>query len=157
MKNMRTPVIYIPLRWALYVHDLILSISGGVSGINPQQKGQLDSVLSHIKNDIYYPSIVEKTAHLVYSVIMFHIFIDANKRTSMALGQYFLSVNNYECQDFFPKMEPVVVMIASHLLSKDELNIIISCLVKRVPYPEAIETKMKNYESKLAEENNLTR
>ena len=57
----------------------------------------------------------------------------------------------------FSKMEPVVVMIASHLLSKDELNIIISCLVKRVPYPEAIETKMKNYESKLAEENNLTR
>lgn len=56
----------------------------------------LESPLEHIKNDDYYPDFQSKLCHLVFSVNKNHAFIYGNKRSSLALGSYFLQINGYD-------------------------------------------------------------
>ncbi len=44
----------------------------------------------------FYPTIYDKTAHLGYSIISGHPFIDGNKRTGMYVSLFTLNVNDYE-------------------------------------------------------------
>jgi death-on-curing protein len=70
---------YFDVNLALNIHDKIIKKSGGLSGI--KDKGQLESVLQNIQNDIYYPVIYDKLTHLIFGVNKFHCFFDGNKRT----------------------------------------------------------------------------
>ncbi|QTJ54199.1 type II toxin-antitoxin system death-on-curing family toxin [Dolosigranulum pigrum] len=111
------------------IHDIIIDQSGGLPGI--KDKGQLESVLCHIQNDIYYPTFIDKLTHLVHSIIMFHMFNDGNKRTSIALGAHFLNINYYVyCTDSFLKfMEDIVVQVADNQIDKQELKQIITEII----------------------------
>ena len=82
--------IYFDIEHAIRTHDFIIENSGGSSGII--EIGKVESVLDHIQNDLYYPEFEDKLTHLVFSVNKFHAFNDGNKRTSIALGAYFLEV-----------------------------------------------------------------
>jgi death-on-curing protein len=88
--------LYFDTIHAISVHDDIIVKSGGNSGI--LNIGLLESVLEHIKNDIYYPSIEEKITHLFYSVNKNHAFNDGNKRSAIALSAYFMEINCYGFQ-----------------------------------------------------------
>ena len=99
-----------------------------------------ESVLIHIQNDIYYPNLLEKLTHLVYSVIQNHAFVDGNKRTALACGAYFLGLNGYDkkIDNYLDIMEDVVVNVASNQTTKQELNLILEeiiydRLVKKLP------------------------
>lgn len=85
--------VYFPLQRAIQEHDNIIELSGGARGILKEEL--LESALTFIQHDGYYPKIEDKLTHLVYSIAMNHCFIDGNKRSSIALGAYFLEVNNY--------------------------------------------------------------
>ena len=117
---------YFDIELVIEIHDIIIDQSGGLPGI--KDKGQLESVLCHIQNDIYYPTFIDKLTHLVHSIIMFHMFNDGNKRTSIALGAYFLNINYYVyCTDSFLKfMEDIVVQVANNQVDKQELKQIIT-------------------------------
>lgn len=80
--------------YAIKIHDKIIEISGGRSGI--KDYGNIDSPLTHIQNDDYYPTFEDKLTHLVFSFNKFHAFNDGNKRTSIAMGAFFLGVNGLE-------------------------------------------------------------
>lgn len=136
---------YIPLSWALTVHDIVLKESGGLKGL--KDVGQLESVLAHIKNNDYYLSIVEKAAHLIYSIAMFHVFSDGNKRTALAIGVYFLTINGYtECHDkFYRDMEALLLMLAEKRISKEQLQVYIECIIFDIDYPEALKLRLINY------------
>lgn len=43
-----------------------------------------------------YPSIFLKTAAMIQSILLNHPFVDANKRTALATGEYFLYLNKKE-------------------------------------------------------------
>jgi death-on-curing protein len=62
--------LYFDKQHAIFVHDNIIEISGGNPGA--LNLGLLDSVLEHIKNDLYYPTIEEKITHLFFSVNRVH-------------------------------------------------------------------------------------
>ncbi|MCW6652573.1 type II toxin-antitoxin system death-on-curing family toxin [Aerococcaceae bacterium NML191292] len=113
---------YFDLDYALMVHDLVIEESGGRTGI--KDIGQLESVLTHIQNDTYYPTFEDKLTHLVFSVIQFHMFIDGNKRTSLLLGAYFMNLNHYTyyIDNFIVEMENIVVAVASGRMTKEELQ-----------------------------------
>lgn len=81
--------IYFSLEYALKVHEHVINVSGVLQGITPQNKGQLDSILCHVKNDEYYPNFIDKLTHIIYSITKFHVFIDRNKRTAIALFGYY--------------------------------------------------------------------
>lgn len=121
---------YISIDFALRVHDFVIEKSGGLYGV--KDRGQLDSVLTHIQNDDYYLSFEDKLTHLIYSIIQFHMFVDGNKRTAISLGAYFMNLNHYTyaTDDFIEAMEDIVVEVAEGTVDKKELLKIVTKLLK---------------------------
>jgi death on curing protein len=68
--------LYFDVDHAIQVHDWIIEKSGGMSGIN--NPGQLESSLTHLQNDDYYPDFVDKLTYLVFALVKFHVFSDGN-------------------------------------------------------------------------------
>ncbi|WP_101773731.1 type II toxin-antitoxin system death-on-curing family toxin [Peptostreptococcus faecalis] len=111
-------------------HDKLIKKIGGRYGI--MDLGILDSLLDHIKNDIYYPSFESKVSRLVFSIAKFHVFMDGNKRTSIAIGALFLNINDYGyCSDtFIDEMENIVLMVVQNIISEDLLLEIITSIIE---------------------------
>jgi len=122
---------YFDLTHAIKVHDMIIDISGGRPGHDPQKVQMLDATLEHIQNDLYYPTFLDKIAHLLYSINKSHAFIDGNKRSSLALSAYFLQLNGYDycVTDFIYRMENIVVWVADNKIDKDLLKDIIEDII----------------------------
>lgn len=139
---MNENINYFGTSFAISAHDYILEISGGLSGI--KDYGQLDSVLTNIQNDLYYPSFEDKITHLVFSTIKFHMFMDGNKRTSIAIGAAFLNLNNrnYRSEIFITEMENIVLWVAQGLIDKELLQEIISSIIKYNYIEESIKLKI---------------
>lgn len=133
---------YITSEWAIKAHDYIIHESGGLLGTS--NIILLESVLGHIQNDMYYPGFEDKLTHLVYSVNKNHAFRDGNKRSSIALGAYFLEVNGLDyCVDkFIIEMENIAVHVADNLIDKDLLHEIVCSLVFEDDYSETLKLKL---------------
>jgi death on curing protein len=134
--------IYIDIEYAIKTHDKILEVSGGISGIIDQ--GRLESTLEHIQNDDYYPTFEEKLTHLVFAINKGHCFQDGNKRTSIALGAFFLELNGLDTlvNKFIIEMENVAVAVADNIIDKELLAEIIFSLLSEEEYSEELKLKI---------------
>ena len=143
-------MFYFDIAHAIEVHDWIIENSGGRAGI--LEIGSLESALEHIQNDMYYPVLEEKLTHLVFAINKFHAFNDGNKRSSIALGAYFLELNGYDycVKQFVTKMENISVWVAENRINKDLLGDIIASIIIDDEYPEAL--KLRIYEAVEQEE-----
>ncbi|MEZ9042663.1 type II toxin-antitoxin system death-on-curing family toxin [Vibrio sp. 10N.247.311.47] len=139
---MTLPLFYFDVEHAVNTHDWIIDNSGGLSGT--KNVGQLESVLDHIQNDLYYPNLEDKLTHLVFSINKFHAFNDGNKRSSLVLGAYFLEVNGYDycLKKFVFEMENIVVWVAENKIDKVLLQEIITSIIMDDDYPEALKLKI---------------
>lgn len=111
-------------------HNEVLKKSGGLSGVH--DKNLLMGFLDFIRNDDYYPTFEQKLTHLVFSIAKNHGFVDGNKRTSIVAGAFFLEINSfdqYTIDLFMQEMQNVVLLVASNILEKDELEKIIYDIV----------------------------
>ena len=135
-------VIYFDIEHAVRTHDFIIEKSGGNPGVI--ELGRIESILDHIQNDLYYPEFEHKLTHLVFSVNKFHAFNDGNKRTSVALGAYFLEVNGIEyCVDkFMIEMENICVYVADNKIDKEFLQEIITSILSEDDYNEELKLKL---------------
>ncbi|MCG9751106.1 type II toxin-antitoxin system death-on-curing family toxin [Vibrio brasiliensis] len=143
---------YFDVTYAVSTHDWIIEKSGGLTGT--KDIGQLESPLEHIQNDWYYPEIEDKLTHLVFSINKNHAFNDGNKRSSLALGAYFLELNGFDyiVQHFVREMENIAVWVADNVIDKELLHKIISSILYDDEY--SIELKLEIYEAvQRAEEN----
>ena len=133
---------YFNIKYAIKEHDFIINESGGSHGVN--DLGLLESVLEHIQNDFYYPEFEIKLTHLVYSVNKNHAFSDGNKRSSIALGAYFLEINglNYCIDKFIIEMENISVHVADNRIDKDLLYEIIYSIINEDFYAEELKLKI---------------
>jgi death-on-curing protein len=68
-------IVYLSLEQAIDIHDRTISISGG-GARGSLDVGSLESVLTQIKNDDYYPSFASKLSHLFFGACKFHSFQD---------------------------------------------------------------------------------
>lgn len=136
------PVFYFDLAHALGVHDWIIEHSGGLQGI--RDLNPLESVLDHIQNDDYYPGMIPKLTHLVFSINKFHAFNDGNKRSSIALGAYFLELNGYDycIKKFVLEMENMAVWLADGKIGKDLLERIIESILLEDDYSETLKLEI---------------
>lgn len=66
--------IYFDAAHAIQVHDEIIAKSGGIQGI--LNIGLLESVIEHVRNDVYYPEMEHKVTHLFFSINKNHSFQD---------------------------------------------------------------------------------
>jgi len=135
-------LLYFDLAHAIKVHDKVLEVSGGLPGI--LHSGRLESILTHVQNDDYYPSFEEKLTHIVFSIITSHCFFDGNKRTSIALGAFFLEINGLDAfvNKFIIEMENICVHVANNLIDKVLLQEIITSLIEEDEYGEELKLKI---------------
>lgn len=133
---------YFDIKHAIETHDFIINESGGLHGVN--DLGLLESVLEHIQNDFYYSEFETKVTHLVYSVNKNHAFIDGNKRSSIALGAYFLELNglDYCVNRFIIEMENITVHVADNRIDKDLLYEIIYSIINEDDFSEELRIKL---------------
>jgi death-on-curing protein len=133
---------YFTSEYVIKIHDKIIELSGGKSGV--KEFGNIDSPIHHIQNDDYYPSFEEKLTHLVFSINKNHAFNDGNKRTSIALGAFFLEVNGLDVfvNKFIIEMENIAVTVADNLIDKELLGEIIYSLINEEEYSEEIKLKI---------------
>lgn len=134
--------VYFDLEHAIRTHDFIIEKSGGSPGAI--DSGKVESVLEHIQNDFYYPEFEDKLTHLVFSVNKLHAFNDGNKRTSIALGAYFLEVNGIDfCVDkFIIEMENIAVYVADNKIDKGLLHELIISILTEDEYCEELKLKI---------------
>lgn len=120
------------------VHDWIIENSGGLPGT--KDRYQVESPLVHIQNDDYYPEMADKLAFLVYAINKNHAFLDGNKRSSIALGAYFLELNGYDyvIRRFVLHMENIAVYVAVNAVDRPLLRRIIESLLYEEDYSEAL-------------------
>ncbi|MGN0946843.1 MAG: type II toxin-antitoxin system death-on-curing family toxin [Megasphaera sp.] len=108
---------------AMEKHDYIIQVSGGLPGIVPGNQQHLESLLTFVQNDLYYPSFIEKLAFLTYTIAKDHIFVDGNKRSAIAIGAYFMAINDYD--DLIPRymteMENYVVWAMENKIDREDL------------------------------------
>lgn len=105
---------YIDAEKAKDIHLLTIKHSGGgAEGI--LDFGKIESVLTHIQNDDYYPTFVDKLTHLFFCVCKFHSFEDGNKRLAITLSVQFLLINGYlaVAQTFFRETENISYHVAA--------------------------------------------
>ncbi len=133
--------LYFDVDHAIQVHDWIIDQSGGMAGIN--NLGQLESSLTHLQNDDYYPEFVDKLTYLIFALVKFHVFSDGNKRSSIALGTYFLELNGYSItKKFVIEMENIVVWLAENKIKEDLLKDLIESLIYEDDYSEELKLRL---------------
>lgn len=144
MEIFQLNLFYFDSKHAIDVHDWIIENSGGRSGVI--NLNNLEAPLEFIQDDLYYPTIEDKLAYLVYSINKNHAFNDGNKRSSIALGAYFLEINGYDylVKQFVLKMENIAVWVADNLIDRDLLKEIIESLLYEDEYSENLKIKLAN-------------
>lgn len=93
VKNIR----YLSVEQVKELHEQVIGRTGGASGI--LNEAVLESAVNRPKAAIgheeLYPSLLEKAAALLHSLISNHPFVDGNKRTAFMAMQEFLRLNRY--------------------------------------------------------------
>lgn len=135
---------YFDVKYALVVQDFIIEQSGGKKGL--LNKGLLESVLEHIQNDCYYPTLEDKICHLLFSVNKNHAFNDGNKRSSISLSAYFLQINGFDflVRKFIREMENIVIYVADNKIDKELLHEIICEIIQRNEFSDTLKFKIIN-------------
>ena len=141
--------LYFDTPHAISVHDDIIVKSGGNTGA--LNIGLLDSVIDHIQNDIYYPTIEDKITHLFFSVNKNHAFNDGNKRSSIALSAYFMELNGFgfEVSRFLTEMENIAVDVADNRIDKDLLFEIIYSILYEDDLSDELKWKLIDAKSNI--------
>ncbi len=138
-------VIYLTLEQAVATHQKTVEVSGGGT-LEHLDIGKLASVLEHIQNDDYYPSIEDKLTHLFFSANKFHCFADGNKRIAITLCTQMLLFNGYlYCANrFIRDMENISYHVAAGRIDKQLLQEIITAQLASDTDNEALKLKIFN-------------
>jgi death-on-curing protein len=83
------------------LHDVILENDPTASKGYMQKSmiaGSLDRVMTHVYGLTPFPTVIDKAAALMYSIVTFHPFTDANKRTALLTTYFFLLFNGYNLE-----------------------------------------------------------
>jgi len=92
---MRKPV-WIDERDALVLHDRLLALHGGASGL--RDDGLLKSALARPQQHFAYSEsadIIDMATANTAGIVRNHPFVDGNKRTGFVVGILFLELNGY--------------------------------------------------------------
>jgi death on curing protein len=101
----------------------LIATSGGSPGV--RDLGALDSAVAQPRGTFggedLYPTVVEKTAAVMFSLVQNHPFVDGNKRTGHAAAEVFLMLNGWEIRATVDEQEELVLGVASSSVGRDRL------------------------------------
>lgn len=105
------------------LHQTLIENFGGSQGI--RDKGALGSTLARpfqtFDNSELYPSVIEKAASLVESILINPPFIDGNKRTGYTLLRLYLLQNGLDIVTSSDNKYEFIINIASGAFQYDKI------------------------------------
>ena len=142
-------LIYFGIDEAMRIHHATIEKSGGGT-YEAIDSGRLESVLEHIQNHDYYPTIEDKLTHLFWGACKFHCFADGNKRIALTLCTQFLLLNGYLFigSNFIKLFENITYHVASGAINEFLLHEIIESVFNGEFESEEIKLKIYNAISK---------
>lgn len=109
----------------LVIHARIIDAIGGSHGI--RDTGLLASLAERPKASFggkeMYSGILEKAAVYLESLVHYHVFVDGNKRTSIAAAARFLFLNGYSLQANNKQIESFVLKAAKEKLQVETITV----------------------------------
>jgi death-on-curing protein len=137
------PIVYLTLDQAVEIHRKTVEISGGGT-LGHLELGKLDSVLTHIQNDDYYPTFADKLTHLFFCACNFHCFEDGNKRIAITLCAQMLLLNGYlYCSGhFLREMENISYHVAAGKIDKELLGEIVEAFLNQAMDSEDLKLRI---------------
>lgn len=107
----------------LFLHDEQVKLHGGSLGVRDWgmlKSACLQPYVSFGGQDLY-PTIFEKAAALIRSMIKDHPFVDANKRTAIAAAQTMLELSGYKFTGKRRETYVLLLAVANESLSVVEI------------------------------------
>lgn len=117
-----TEPVWIDERDALVLHDRLLVLHGGASGVRDETL--LKSALARAQQHYAYAEsadVVDMAAVDMAGIVRNHPFIDGNKRTGFVIGILFLELNGYQFTASEEDATQAVLALASGALTEAEL------------------------------------
>jgi death-on-curing protein len=111
--------VWIERRDGLAIHDRLLAVHGGASGLRNQ--GLLESALARPRHDYAYadfPDILGMAALYTADVVRNHLFVDGNKRAGFVIGVLFLELNGFELKSSEEDAAQAVMSLAAGTLDE---------------------------------------
>jgi death-on-curing protein len=112
---------YLTVSEVIELYRQVMETSGGTVGILSIES--LESAVAQPRatfggNELY-PTIIEKTAALGFSLVMNHAFVDGNKRIGHYAMETFLVINGYELDAPLDEQESIILQLASGRLGRE--------------------------------------
>ena len=115
---------YITLEQVLQLHAMVLLKDGGSEGV--RDIGRLESAVASQYQEVFgeelYPTIYEKAAAVIRSIIGDHPFSDGNKRTALLVGLTLLEINDIEFIAEQGELEDFAVEVAVEHLDITDIS-----------------------------------
>lgn len=117
-------ILYPTLEDIIDVHDDVIVEHGGLLGISEDGRRRIEAALGRMQAGFgpveFYPSLAEKAAVLMHSLITTHPFIDGNKRTAFMASLEFLEDNGltlFEAEH----LADIIINVANNTSSYEHL------------------------------------
>ena len=114
-----TEPVWIDERDALALHDRLLAIDGGASGL--RDYALLDSALARPRQHFTYaekPDVIEMATAYTAGIVRNRPFVDGNKRTGFLVGILFLELNGYRFRASEEEATQAVLALAAGTLEE---------------------------------------
>ena len=89
---------YLTVEQVLFIHDRLIEETGGSHGL--RDPNSLEAAVARPRTGFgeveFYPSVHDKAAALMESIIRNHPFVDGNKRTGLTSAGTALALNGWE-------------------------------------------------------------
>ncbi|HVF69208.1 MAG TPA: type II toxin-antitoxin system death-on-curing family toxin [Xanthomonadales bacterium] len=114
---------YLTPQQILLIHDQLVKRYGGSQGL--RDLGLLESAAARPRasydGEDLYPSVFEKAAALIHSLLKNHAFVDGNKRTSLASTGIFLKLNGYKLINTHEKELQFALKVENESMSFEQI------------------------------------
>lgn len=114
---------YVTLEDVLHLHEEIIAETGGSPGV--RDVGSVDSAVANPSRTFggadLYPTLVDKAAILLWSLVQNHPFVDGNKRIGFGAAVLFLRLNGRTIEAPVAEAEAVVLAVAAGQTTREVL------------------------------------
>ena len=114
---------HLSLAEVIELHRMVIEQAGGSPGL--RDLGALESAVAQPRMTFggadLYPSLVEKSAALCFSLVKNHPFVDGNKRVGHAAMETLLVLNGCEIAASTDEQEQLVLALAAGQLRREDL------------------------------------
>ncbi len=114
---------YLTFEQIIRLHDSMIDNFGGLKGVRDANLllSSIESPMMAVFGEELYPTVYDKAAIYLFSIIRNHPFNDANKRTGAGAAYLFLQINKAPIPFNDESFENFVVKVAKGKITKEQI------------------------------------